>query len=405
MFRTRDLNETISISNALERMQSARPIPPATGAPGISGCCPARRDSIFKYRMLVSSSHRSRNEFSPGLSARERTILHSIVQAYIDTGEPIGSRTISRMRDLALSPATIRNVMADLAEAGYLAQPHTSAGRVPTGKAFQDFAGAVPSLPLPEAQCDRILHEMQSGESLEERVGIASRMLTELTRNVGIAAALPSSAQELEHVELIALSERRVLMIVATCDRMIRNRVVTLDRALSQDDLNQLRNYVNASFAGWTLEKARAELLRRIEEERAMYDAVLQHLTLLCQKGLLLVDQDPQLAMDGASYLVGLDLHLTRERMRELFRALEEKKHVVALLDRFLEARQGQIGIHVGLADAHPAMSDLSLIGVTVDLPSGVRTRIAVLGPMRMQYEKVISTVLQIGRTFASLQS
>lgn len=339
------------------------------------------------------------------LSPRERTILHSIVRAYIDTGEPIGSRTLSRLRDLSLSPATIRNVMADLAEEGYLAQPHTSAGRIPTGKAFRDFAGAVPSRPLPAADRDRIMKEMQSGESLEERVSIASRVLTEITRNVGIAAALPSSAQELEHLELIALSDCRVLMIVATRDRMVRNRVVTLDRAMTQDNLIQLRNYVNANFAGWTLEKARAELLRRIEEERAMYDAVLQQLTLLYQKGLLLADSDPQLAMDGASWLVGLDLHLTRERMRELFRALEEKKHVVALLDRFLETSQGEVGIHIGLEDAHPAMSDLSLIGVTIDLPSGVRTRVAVLGPMRMQYERVVSTVLQIGRAFQTLQS
>jgi heat-inducible transcriptional repressor len=309
------------------------------------------------------------------------------------------------MRSLALSPATIRNVMADLADNGYLAQPHTSAGRIPTGKAFQDFAGAVPSGPLPAADRQRILQQMQSGENLEERVEIASRVLTEITQNVGIASALPASAQELEHIELIALSGARVLMIVATRDLMVRHRVVTLDRNLKQDDLIQLRNYINANFAGWTLEKARAELLRRIEEERALYDAMLQQLTLLCQKGLLVVDQDPQLAMDGASYLMGLDLHLTSERMRELFRALEEKKHVVALLDRFLDSPQGQIGIHIGLADAHPLMGDLTLIGVTVDLPSGVRTRIAVLGPMRMNYEKVIPAVLQIGRTFETLQS
>jgi heat-inducible transcriptional repressor len=339
------------------------------------------------------------------LSPRERTILHSIVRAYIDNGEPVGSRTISRMRSLALSPATIRNVMADLADNGYLAQPHTSAGRIPTGKAFQDFAGAVPSGPLPAADRQLILQQMQSGENLEERVEIASRVLTEITQNVGIASALPASAQELEHIELIALSGARVLMIVATRDLMVRHRVVTLDRDLKQDDLIQLRNYINANFAGWTLEKARAELLRRIEEERALYDAMLQQLTLLCQKGLLVVDQDPQLAMDGASYLMGLDLHLTSERMRELFRALEEKKHVVALLDRFLDSPQGQIGIHIGLADAHPLMGDLTLIGVTVDLPSGVRTRIAVLGPMRMNYEKVIPAVLQIGRTFETLQS
>lgn len=339
------------------------------------------------------------------LSQRERVILHSIVREYVDNGEPVGSRTVSRLRSLALSPATVRNVMADLADEGYLAQPHTSAGRIPTEKAFRDFAGTLTAGQLPSSDRDRILQQMQSGESLEERVGIASRVLTEITRNVGIAAALPSSAQELEHLELIALSDRRVLMIVATRDRMVRNRVVTLDRAMTQDDLTQLRNYVNVEFAGWTLERARAELLHRIEHERSLYDAVLQRLTLLYQKGLLLSDSDPQVAMDGASYLVGLDLHLTRERMRDLFRALEEKKHVVALLDRFLDGSRRQVGVHVGLSTAHPAMGELTLIGVTLDLPSGVRARIAVLGPMRMQYEKVMATVLEIGRTFETLQS
>src|SRR5215471_15280392 len=120
------------------------------------------------------------------LNLRYQEILNSIVREYVETGEPVGSRTISKLRNSALSPATIRNVMADLAEEGYLAQPHTSAGRVPTGKAFRDFAGAVPSRPLPAAHRDHIFKEMQSGENLEERVNIASRVLTEITRNVGI---------------------------------------------------------------------------------------------------------------------------------------------------------------------------------------------------------------------------
>ena len=339
------------------------------------------------------------------LSPREREIVHLIVRAYIETGEPVGSRTISRMRYLSLSPATIRNVMADLSDEGYLAQRHTSAGRIPTDKAFRSFAGSVSAKPLSAPERDRIFSQMNSAESLEEQVSTASRVLTEMTRNVGIAAALPSSSQELEHLELIGLSGNRVLMILATRDKMVRNRVVTLDRGLPQDELARLSNYVNIEFAGWTLEKARAELLRRIEEERAAYDAFLQHLTLLCNKGLLVADRDPQVEMDGASYLVGLDLHLTRERMRDLFRALEEKKHVVAMLDRFLESSGGQVGIHVGLEDAHPAMRELTLIGVTINLPSGVRARVAVLGPMRMHYERVISAVHQIGRTFESLQT
>jgi heat-inducible transcriptional repressor len=343
------------------------------------------------------------------LSPREREIVNLIVRAYIETGEPVGSRTLSRMRHLSLSPATIRNVMADLADEGYLAQPHTSAGRIPTDKAFRTFAATVTGKPLSAPDRERIFSQMSSAESLEERVAIASRVLTEMTRNVGIAAALPSSSQELEHLELIALSDKRVLMIVATRDKMVRNRVVTLDRELRQDELASLRNYVNIEFAGWTLEKARAELLRRIEEERAVYDAFLQQLTMLCRKGLLVADRDPQVEMDGASWLVGLDLHLTRERMRDLFRALEEKKRVVAILDRFLEAPveqigPGQVGIHVGLEDAHPAMRELTLIGVTVNLPSGVRARVAVLGPMRMHYERVISAVQQMARTFESVQ-
>jgi heat-inducible transcriptional repressor len=339
------------------------------------------------------------------LSPREREIVHLIVRAYIESGEPVGSRTLSRMRHLSLSPATIRNVMADLADEGYLAQPHASAGRIPTDKAFRSFAGTVSARPLSAPDRERIFNQMNSADSLEERVSVASRVLTEMTRNVGIAAALPSSAQELEHLELIALSDKRVLMIVATRDKMVRNRVVTLDRELSQDELARLRNYVNMNFAGWTLEKARAELLRRIEEERAVYDAFLQQLTLLYRKGLLMADRDPQVEMDGASYLVGLDLHLTRERMRDLFRALEEKKRVVAILDRFLDSSDGHVGIHVGLEDAHPAMRELTLIGVTVNLPSGVRARVAVLGPMRMHYERVISAVQQIGRAFECVQA
>ncbi|HYA18207.1 MAG TPA: heat-inducible transcriptional repressor HrcA [Bryobacteraceae bacterium] len=346
----------------------------------------------------------SGRESSPGLTERQRLILHSIVRAYIDTGEPIGSRTISRMRNLALSPATIRNVMADLADEGYLAQPHTSAGRVPTEQAFRDFAGSVTARPLPASDRERVVAQMQSSESLEDRIGIASRALTEITRNVGIASVLPASAQELEHLELIGLSDRRVLMIVATRDRMVRNRAVTLDQAISQDDLTQLRNYVNLNFAGWTLDRARAELMRRIEEERSLYDAFLQRLTLLCQKGLLVADSEAEFALDGASYLVGLDLHLTRERTRELFRALEEKERVLALLDRFLDG-SGKVSVHVGLGKAHPAMSELSLIGVSIDLPSGLRTRLAVLGPMRMQYEKVMSTVVGISKAFETVQS
>ncbi len=339
------------------------------------------------------------------LNGREQEILHSIVRAYIETGEPVGSQTLARISQSSLSPASIRNVMADLADNGYLAQPHTSAGRVPTGKAYRLYVKSLTAKPMSLADRERVVAQLSEVDTVEARVERSCRILTELTRNVGIAAALPATAQELEQIELLNLSDRRVLMILVTRDRMVRNRVVTLDEAISQDDLNSLRNYVNRSFAGWPLGDARRELLRRIEEDRAAYDAILQRLTVLYQKGLLEPDRNPQIHMDGASNLVGLDLHLTRETMRDLFRALEEKKRVVELLDRFLEQSRGELDVHVGLEDAHPSMRELSLIGVCIHLPNGVVAKIAVLGPMRMQYEKVMSAVLHIGRAFESLQA
>jgi len=185
----------------------------------------------------------------------------------------------------------------------------------------------------------------------------------------------------------------------------VRNRVVTLDEMMTPDDLGSLRNYVNRNFAGWKLSDARRELLSRMDEQRAEYDAVLTQLTVLYQKGLLEVDHQPWIHMEGASNLVGLDLHLTRERMRDLFRALEEKKRVVELLDRFLEPSNGQIGVHVGLEDAHPAMKELALIGVSLPLPGGLIARIAVLGPVRMQYERVVASVLHLGQAFERAQT
>lgn len=329
-------------------------------------------------------------------------ILHAIVQAYIETGEPIASRSIARRRRDALSAASIRNVMADLYEEGYLSQPHTSAGRIPTEKAFRSYVQSLTARRLPRPEIERVREELSQTDSMEGRVECSSHLLTELTRSIGIAAAIPTVSQILDQIELISLPEQRVLMIVVTRDRLVRNRMVTLDEPVHQDDLTSIRNYINRNFNGWTLAEVRNELNRRLEEESAVFDAILRKLSLLRAKGLLDIGFPAEVHMEGASYLLGLDLHLTREKMRELFRALEEKKRILQLLDRFLEHPTGEIGIHVGLGESHPAMRELSLIGLPVLLPNGLSAVIAVLGPMRMNYEKVISAVRHVGDAFQS---
>jgi heat-inducible transcriptional repressor len=337
------------------------------------------------------------------LTGRTQEILNSIVRAYIETGEPVGSRTVSKRRKDGLSPASIRNAMADLADEGYLSQPHTSAGRLPTEKAFRFYVRSLAADRIPTAAAQRVRAELSEVDTMEARVERCSRILTELTRNVGIAAALSTGGQVLDQIELLALSDARVLMILVTRDRMVRNRVVMLGEPVTQDELTNIRNYVNRNFSGWTLREARLELLRRMEMERAAYDAVMRKLSVLYQKGLLQADSQPEVHLEGASNLVGIDLHLTREKMRDLLRALEEKQRLVELLDHFLEEMPGGVQVRVGLEEAHPVMKELALIGVTLALPGGLTAKIAVLGPMRMQYEKVMGAVLHIGREFVDV--
>lgn len=336
------------------------------------------------------------------MTPRSRQVLHEIVQAYIDTGEPVASRQIARHRhevnhSEALSAASIRNVMADLEEEGFLSQPHTSAGRVPTQKAFQSYVQSLRLRRLASEELDRLRAEFGRLDSVEARVEHSSRTLTELTRSFGIAAAMRQGSLALDSIELVALPENRVLMVVMTRDHQVRNRVVTLTAALTPDELNGIRNYINRNFAGWALEAVRREISGRLEHASAAYDEILRKLTELYAKGLLDIGDVAEVHMEGVSNLVGIDLHLTREKTRELFRALEEKKRVLELLDRFLEKRSGEIGVQVGLAEMHPSMSALSLIGLPVTMPDGISAVIAVLGPMRMNYARVMSAVQNVG--------
>jgi heat-inducible transcriptional repressor len=325
-------------------------------------------------------------------------VLHAIVQNYIETGEPVASRTIARK--YPMSPASIRNMMADLLEGGYLSQPHTSAGRVPTERAYESYVKTLVGSRLVQVELDRLHVEMQRAGTVEGRIERSSKILSEITRNFGIAAAVPTENQILDQVELVALPEKRVLMVVVTRDRMVRNKVITVDDQVPQDELVSIRNYINYNFGGWVLHNIHRELKRRLELESAAYDAILKRVNLFYSRGLLDLGLMPEVHFEGAENLIGLDLHLTRERMRELFRALEEKKRVLQLLERFLEKSESGFSIKVGLSDLHPSMSELSLIGVRLDLPNGLEAHVAVLGPMRMNYNRAVSAVLHVGQAF-----
>ncbi len=336
------------------------------------------------------------------LNLREAGILQTIVQSYLETGEPVASQTLAKLAGAKLSPATIRNVMAALADRGFLAQPHPSAGRVPTEKAIRAYVKGL-AVRVVSAELARMRARLSEARTVERRVEQSSMILTELTHNVGIVAAIPAQTGVLDSVELVALPANKILMVVVTRDGSVRNQIVEISRPLGEVNLASIRNYVNQNFAGWRLPDARRELERRLAQESAAYDSVLRALIELELRGLLDIALDPDVHLEGASNLVGLDLHLTREAMRALFRTLEEKKRILELLDRFLEQPVDGLGVQVGLAEAHPSMGGLSLVGVSVNLPNGLATRVAVLGPVRMDYARALSAVAHLQQALRQL--
>lgn len=295
--------------------------------------------------------------------------------------------------------------MADLCDEGYLSQPHTSAGRVPTIKAFRAYVNSLPPRRLGAIEMQRMRTELRATDSMGERLEKTSHLLTEMTRNVGIAAAIPTDTQTLAKVEFLLLSDTRVLMVVETRDRIVRNRVVAMDSAISQDELNTVRNFVNGHYSGWTLGAIRQDLRARLAEDRAAYDTLLCQLQTLYRSGLLDLGLTPEVHFEGTSNLVSPDMEFNRDRLREIFRTLEEKQRLLELLDRFLEQSRKDVAIQIGLGELHPSLQDLSLIGVTVSLPNGISTRVAVLGPIRMNYGQVLSTVYHVGEAIQSLSA
>ena len=338
------------------------------------------------------------------LEKRSLEVLAATIRTYVNTAEPVGSRTISRQRNDRLSAATIRNIMSDLEEAGYLEQPHTSAGRVPTEKAYRLYVEQIARpAQLSASDADLIRDEMHCGatESTQAVLEHASHALSMVTRNVGIVLPAAPSDAVLRNIHFVLLADQRVLVVVTPRGAPIRNRVIRIDRQFKQDELDRIANYLNANFTGWRLAAARNEIARRLEEERALYDELLRHLAALWRQGILDADAVTGLYLEGASHLMERPELDNPRLLRDLLRALEEKERLVELLTRYIQSADSSAmpmpQVFIGL-DAAPPVKDFALIGAVCCTAEGPAGRVAVLGPPRMQYEQVICAVAHVAQ-------
>jgi heat-inducible transcriptional repressor len=288
--------------------------------------------------------------------------------------------------------------MADLADAGYLEQPHTSAGRVPSAAAFryyvEQLSGKTQLSPADEGIIQDSLHGITDVQEFMERT---SHVLSLISRNVGLAVAVSGPKNALEHVYFSRLGDQKVLAVVVTKSGLVRDRMLRLD--LAQTDLDQAARFINENFHGWTLEAVRQEIARRLEQERGEYDRLMSSVAQLYRQGVLSGDESTRVVyIEGASNLVSGEQD--RERLQELLKALEEKQKLVDLLSAYLDAKQEAVRVVIGLDEAQPSLRNLVLIGTPARVGGEVMGSLAVLGPPRMDYQHTITAVSYIARLF-----
>src|SRR5215216_6133361 len=299
------------------------------------------------------------------LDSRAEVLLAALIKEHLVTGEAVGSRVLSDRfsHGFGWSPATIRNVMADLEEAGFVEQPHTSAGRVPTDKGYRYYVDNM----LGEARLshtdlkaiDHLFSSIDAGSSPDRLMETASHVLSALSQNVGIVVSPALADNRLNHIEFVLLPDKRVLVVLVSTANIIHNKVIRMADDLSQDDLDRTARYLNTEFSGKSLLAIRTEIVELMQEEKALYDRLLQNAILLCERSLEGEETSGgDVYVDGASNILTKPDFVDIERMRELFRTFEEKSRLIKILNECVHDAASFPGdVHVVIGREHPASS------------------------------------------------
>lgn len=338
-----------------------------------------------------------------GMNPRSRQILETIIEDYISTAEPIGSSAIRSRHGLSLSAATIRNVMADLEEMGYLASPHTSAGRVPTEKAYRlyvDSLLAVRGIDRGEREEIR-RHCSMAGKDVDGVFREISEMLSSVSHYMGIVAAPRFNANVFRQMEFIGLGGGRVLAILVSQSGSVQNRIIELESDIPADELQKMANYLNAMLHGLTISQVKGRLVKEMENERIRYDDLLANALKLSQQAL--DDGGTEIFIEGRSNILDLPEFADVQRMKDIFRAMEQKSQLLSLLDNCLKAPG--VNIFIGSESHLNSMSGMSLITSTYVSGKNTLGVLGVIGPTRMGYGKVIPIVDYTARMLTRLLS
>ncbi|MEW6435305.1 MAG: heat-inducible transcriptional repressor HrcA [Myxococcota bacterium] len=327
-----------------------------------------------------------------GLDARAREVLRAVVQQFIASGDPVGSSQLTRTGEFEVSPATMRNVLSELEELGYLEKPHTSAGRVPTDQGYRLFVDSLLQLREPSARERELIESGLSNVAVEEKLQVAGRVLHQLSRHAAVVLIPRPSSAALERVEFLRLRDDKVLAILVGQGGQVQNKLVELDGPVSPEQLVQAANYLNKLLEHATsIEEMRGRILQELDSERAQYDELAARALKL---GALATDvsSTERVVIEGTgSFLEQREFAEDVKRMRVLFKALDEKHKLLALLDRVQRAREMQI--FIGAESEFSSQGDVSLVATPYGTGDVVLGTVGVIGPTRMDYQRVIPLV------------
>ncbi len=326
------------------------------------------------------------------LSERDVKVLEAIIHDYIETAEPVGSRTLARGHGLDVSPATIRNVMSDLEAMGLLAKPHTSAGRIPTAKAFKLYVESIMRVrPLPSrarARIERGYDPAPDGVgALVQRTG---QVLARLTHHAAVVATPRFSQTTYRQIRFVRLRENRVLAILVTEAGLVQNRVLLVDAEVSQDELDRMGRYLDELLGDRTVAEVRAAIEEALEQDRVRYDALIRQALELGSKAVEEVDES-DVHVEGQAALVDQPEFADRERLRELLAALEEKRTLLRILE---DAERGSgIQIYIGAESELAGSDDVAMVLAGYKRGERVLGALGVIGPTRMDYARLVPVV------------
>lgn len=339
-------------------------------------------------------------KLAPQLTPRDREILKQVVATYVLSAEPVSSRSVAKQADLGLSAATIRNVMADLEEWGYLAQPHTSAGRVPTRIAYHLFIESLMDVRrVPAWQRRYIEDNLATGPGDPDQImSSASHLLSELSHQVGLVVTPSIAETVLASVEFVPLSGRKVLCVLISTSGFTETKVIEVPEVIPREDLVRISNYLSENFAGASIREARDRLLRMLADERAQMDRQLA-LAIELAKHALEIPSGPGVLVDGASELLAQPELADIGRVRRMFDTFADKARLVSILSRCIQG--GGVRVWIGADSDLTSELDFSLVATTYGFGERPLGTLGILGPSRMEYEKVIPLVDFLGEALS----